>query len=256
MDEERYRELFSQLHSSVREEEIMMKVKEKTTGKPKLAAIVLAAAMVLALSVTALAAAGVFSLGHREAERGERFRLNFITDAELYWTDAKQVFTFEGPAEAHTVRFKPGWLPAAQPARLSTVDADGWYTRLTCESSGGQPCQIETYYAPQFVNDGHLILLYDAPEEILEETWDGLQVIKFEAARRIPATEYRAEQRFDGAYVMLFQPEEGYLIVVSGQSPLAELERVARELTVETTDETLNAADFQGENRFIDWGVG
>ena len=254
MDEERYCEMFSQLHTSVHEEEVFMK--EKRTRRPKLAAILLAAAMVLALSVTALAAAGVFSLGHREAERGERFRLNFVTDAELYWSDAKQVFTFEGPAEAHTVHFKPGWLPAPLPEQLNAADSDGWYTRLTCEGGGGQPCMVEAYYAPQFVNGGHLILLYDEPKEIVEETWNGLQVMKFEAARTIPATEYRGETTFEGAYVMLFQPEEGYLIVVSGQSPLSDLEHVARELEVEATGETLYAADFQGENRFLDWGVG
>ncbi|MBR1659620.1 MAG: hypothetical protein IJ705_04825, partial [Oscillospiraceae bacterium] len=250
MDEENYREVFSQLHSSVREEEIIMKEKRKKL--PKAAAVLLAAAMVLTLSFTALAASGVFSLGHRDVEQGERFRLNFVTDRELYWTDAKQVFTLEGPGEAHEIRFKPGWLPA-NPAPLSSVDAEGWYTRLTCEGGGGQPCLIETFYAPQFSNGGHLILLYDEPKEIIEETWGEYQVLRFEAARTIPATDYRQEETLKGAYVLLFQPEEGYLIVISGQSPLPELERVAKELTVEPTKEVLSAADYQGENRFIDW---
>ena len=54
MDEERYREMFSQLHSSVHEEDIF--VKEKRMRKPKMAAILLAAAMVLALAVGVAAA--------------------------------------------------------------------------------------------------------------------------------------------------------------------------------------------------------
>ena len=254
MDEERYREMFSQLHSSVHEEDIFMT--EKRTKRPRMAAILLAAALMLALSFTVLAAAGVFSLGHREAEAGERFRLNFVTDAELYWNNAKEVFTFEGPSEANTIHFKPGWLPVSTPNQLSALDKDGWYTYLTCEGGGGQPCMIEAYYAPQYMNDGHLILLYDAPKEIVEETWGDYQVLKFEASRTIPATEYREERTFEGAYVMLFQPEEGYLIVVSGESTLPELEHVARELTIEATGKLISAGDFQGENRFIDWGVG
>ena len=54
MDEERYREMFSQLHSSVHEEDIFMT--EKRAKRPRMAAILLAAAMVLALAVGAAAA--------------------------------------------------------------------------------------------------------------------------------------------------------------------------------------------------------
>ena len=53
MGKEEYREMFSRLHTSIDEEEVIMN--EKRQGKPRMAALVLAAVLVLALAVGAAA---------------------------------------------------------------------------------------------------------------------------------------------------------------------------------------------------------
>ena len=258
-DRDRFKACFSRLHASADTltEVLNMHKQEKHFGKRlarRGAVAALAAVLALALGITALAFAGAFSVKLRQAGEGERFRLNFVEDQELYWKDAKLVFNFDGPETARKIRFRPGYLPA--PATYSQTDSAGWYTRLTTENGGGQPCQIEVYYAPMFMDGGNLILLYDEPKEIAEETWGDYQVIKFASERQITRSDTQETRTFDGSYVLLCNQAEGYLIVVSGQSELAELERVARELEVETTEELIRAAGYQGENRFIDWGVG
>ena len=263
-DREKFQKTFSHLHASdgiIQEVLDMKETEHNTTGRRagrRTLVAVLAAVLALGLGVTVLAAAGVFSMKSRPAERNEQFRLNFVEDQELYWKDAKLVFNFDGPETANKIRFRPGYLPCPATV-LSEDNSDGWFTRLTTE--GGmegisQPCLIEVYYAPQYIHGGNLILLYDEPGEMTEETWGGLQVTKFETTRTIPGTEYREEMVLPGSYVLLYHPEEGYLIVVSGQSDLPTLERVARELEIEPTGEVITSAGCEGENRFIDWGVG
>ena len=263
-DRERFQNSFSKLHASADTvtEVLKMQADEKSVfhriGR-RSAVIALAAMLAVALGITALAASGVFSLNHRPAERGERFRLNFVEDQELYWDNAKLVFQLDGPETARIIRFKPGYLPAPATYTYPGNGDDGWFTRLTTERADeniNQPCLIEVYYAPQYVNGGNLILLYDEPGEIAEETWGDYQVMKFETVRTIPGTDYRPERQLPGSYVLLYHQTEGHLIVISGQSPLSELERVARELQVESTEEVITAAEYRGENRFIDWGVG
>ena len=61
MDEERYRAVFSQLHSSIREEDLIMENKRHFNGKKRIGTLVLAAALALAISC-ALYANGGFTV--------------------------------------------------------------------------------------------------------------------------------------------------------------------------------------------------
>ena len=260
-DRERFRHTFSHLHASADTVTEVLDMYNNAAKRARrfgrrAAVAVLAAVLAMALGITGLAAAGVFPLRHRTAAKDEQFHLDWVEGQDIYWKDAKLVFNFDGPDTARAIRFRPGYLPV-QPV-MPQADGEGWYTRLTTEMSMegvSQPCQIEVYYAPKYVNGGNLILLYDEPGELVEETWGAYQTAKFETVRHVPDGN-GGTRDLNGAYVLLYHPGEGYLVAVSGQSELSVLERVARELEVEPTEEVISAADYEGYNTFIDWGVG
>ena len=227
--------------------------------------LALAAALVLALAVGALAVTGVFRMSIREAAPEESFAGPSVTqengETHTYtWDGAKLVFNFDGPEECSRVRFKPGYLPYDESSYFSYKDADGWYSRLSCEGRAGgseQPCLIEVRYAPMFLNGGNLLLLYaDNVTEIEEGEWNGCRVTKFQ-------TEWENHNFLEGEYIVdcsyyiLYQPEQGYIITVSSmQDNLDELEQIAQSLEIEQTDEIVSAADYQGHNEFLDSGIG
>ena len=259
-DREKIRKAFSPLHASAATmEEVYKRMEQEKKGfrrtGGRLSAVLLAAVLVLALGITAFAAVSVFSLGWKQAENGEAFTVQWQGGP---W-ESSLVLRFDGPETASRIRFRPGYLPS--PATYTYPGGrDGWYSRLSTEhkNPGGaeQPCLIEVYYAPMFLNGGSLILLNGEAGEIQEERWEDYQVLKFETVYEYKQNDTQVSRQVDGSYVLLFQPEEGYLIVVSGQSPLAELERVARELEVEPTEELISAGDYEDQTAFIDWGIG
>ncbi len=268
-EQQTYREVYDALHASAqtRREVLNMTQEKETTRRTgrRVATLALAAALVLALAVGALAATGVFRMRIREAEPEETFAGPSVTQENgetltCTWDDAKLVFNFEGPEECNKIRFKPGYLPYDVYAYFSPKDADGWYSRLSCEGRGGgsdQPCLIEVRYAPMFLNGGNLLLLYaDCVTEIEEEEWNGFRVTKFQ-------TEYENRNYPEGthvvdcSYYILYQPERGYMITVSSmQDNLGELEQIAKSLEIEQTDEVVSAADYQGHNEFLNCGIG
>ena len=255
-DENTYREAVSALHASgdTIEEVINMADETKVTGRRlgrRIAAIAVAAAIVMALGITA-----DDGLLLRPAEEGEQFRINWM-EGDYYWKDAKMVLELDGPEECNKIRFRPGWLPAEPNSYFSLKDDGGWYTTLSCEGRGaGQPCRIDVYYASQFQSGGHAILLYDTPVEVIEETWGDYQIMKFDTSHTLPASEYQEERTLHNNYYLMYNSQLGHLIVISAmESDLATVERVGQSLTVDVTDEIVPVED--GEyNVFIDCGVG
>ena len=64
------------------------------------------------------------------------------------------------------------------------------------------------------------------------------------------------ERNLDYYYVLLFSPEDGYIIVVCGTSDMETIEHVARELQIKKTGKMLSSADFEQNCVFIDVGQG
>lgn len=234
-------------------------------------ALTIAAAAVLALALAAAAyATGGFGLLFRRAEPGERFRLSMTGAPEgVYWENAKMVLEFDGPEESRIIRFKPGWLPSDYTEDWNRADGEGFFRRLDGADMKGDPdCQpylIEIHYAAEFLNGGHLILLTMEPGEITEETWGDYQLIKFDAVQTIPALSYtrgdgsvfeREEYTYERSYCLMYHQTEGHLLVLSGESDIATLERIGKTLTIETADEVISAADYRDHNVLMDGGKG
>lgn len=267
-DEKILRETFGALHASeqTKREVLQMKNDRKRTsqaGKRALT-LALAAALVLALAVGALAASGAFRMNVREAAPGERFAGPSGTAENgdtftYFWDGAKLVFSFDGPEECSRVRFRPDDLPYDVSGVFSLKDGDGWYTRISCEGSDGrdQPCRIDVYYAPMFVDGGNLLLLYaDDVTGIAEEAWNGYRLMTFQSVWANPNFPDGGD-KVDCSYCLLYQPEQGYIIKVSSmEDNLDELVQIAKSLEIERTDETVSAADYHGHNEFLDCGVG
>ena len=230
----------------------------------------LAAVLVSILTVTAFAS-GLFTLKDRPAEKNETYSIHWAEseygpEGSITWKDLKYVFQFKGPDECHRIRFRPGWLPfEPNEARNAwSRDEEGWYTSLVSEgapeadpmSDNYQPYMVNTYYASQFYNGGAMVLLYQTPDEILEEQDGDLKILKFHAAQDLEANDYRPAWHNDYYFVILFNEADGWIIVVSGTSDMETVEHVARELEIQETGETVKSADFENNAVFIDVGQG
>ena len=254
-------------------EEIMKMSKNKrsvVSMRRTMRTALLAAVLVSLLTATAFAA-GLFSVKTRPAEKDETYTIHWEesewgSEGSLTWKDLKYVFKFDGPEESKRVEFKPGWLPFDPREEMNAWSRteDGWYTRLVSEgapevdsmSTNYQPYCVEVYYAPQFYNDGAMILMYATPEEIMKEDWGEYQAMKFHAYQDIPANEYREETHLDYYFVILFNQSNGEIVVVSGTSDMETVEHVAKELQIRRTDETVKSSDFENNAVFIDVGQG
>ena len=232
--------------------------------------MLLAAVLVSLLTVTAFAS-GIFSLDKRPAASDETYTIHW-GDSEwgsggsITWKDLKYVFKFDGPDACKEVRFKPGWLPFEPNSLMNSwsQDEDGWYSRLVSEgadevdsmSSNYQPYRVETYYASRFYNDGAMLLMYQTPEEITEEQWGDLKVLRFHAYQDLPANDYTEARHLDYYFVILFSEADGWITVVSGTSDMDTVAHVAKELSFKETGNILKSSDFENNAVFIDVGQG
>ena len=254
-------------------EEILEMSKNKrsiVSARRTVRTLLIAAVLVSLLTATAFAA-GLFSMKNRPAEKDETYTIRWeesewSPEGSVTWKDLKYVFKFDGPEESKKVEFKPGWLPFEPNEKMNAWSRteDGWYTRLVSEgapevdsfSDNYQPYCVEVYYAPQFYNDGAMILLYATPDKITEEEWGEYHVMKFHAENVIPANEYREETHLDYYFVILFSQNNGEIVVVSGTSDMETVEHVAKELEIRRTDEVIRSSDFETNALFIDVGQG
>lgn len=237
-----------------------------------LIAVAAAVCLIFAMGVAAYAM-GLFSLGHREKNQGESYSIDWIgPNDKITWDNFKYVFEFSGGDECNAVQFKEGWLPFPPNEEINSwaADSDGWRRRLVSECAEGvdgtsdnyQPYRIDLYYAPQFINGGALILLYQEPGEIISEQWGEHQVLKFTATSHRDAIKDEVlgidipERNLEYYFVIMFSPEHGYAAVVSGTSDMETIEHIAKELEFRQTDEIIRSSDFQNNCTFIDVGQG
>ena len=233
----------------------------------------IAAAIAVTLIVSAFAI-GYFTMSGRKAYDDEKYRTVW-NDSETgfhEWTDLTYVMKFEGPEECYGAKFKEGWLPfePSKERNAWACDDDGWRTNLVSEmapevdsaSDNYQPYRVELFYAPQFLNDGALLMLDQTPGEITQEQWGSEQVQKFEATRHQDAVDIEEldihipEKDMHYYFVIRFSPEKGYIVVTSGTSDMEAIEHIAKELQIKQTDEIIRSRDFQNNCTFIDVGQG
>ncbi|MBR5095130.1 MAG: hypothetical protein IK095_08550 [Oscillospiraceae bacterium] len=240
--------------------------------KKRILTLALAAALLLALSVTAYAAFS--SMSHRIPEPEETFCIHWddSPDGYLEWHDAKLVVTFPDTAESKQIEFRTGWLPE----EMAPIQSDAWHDRLTAErlcDNGGprdtavqaysgmvQPLLIESYSMSMFNDGGALLLLYYTPEDIIEEHWDGLgvDVMRFHCTQHLDAVpEYNVPERtLEQDILLLSNAEEGWVVRVCGEIGMDQLIKVAKSLEIRETGKILTYEDFPSHYTFMDGGVG
>ena len=216
----------------------------------------IAAVIVSLFTVTAYAAARFQMEGHRG---GESYAVQF-GEINASWP-SDYVFEFEGPEECPEVHFKTTWAPS-EDYWFPEEWAHDWTSlvegrELHNEELGvyQASCVADIMYAPQFVDGGAMILMGFKPEEITEEVWGEVQVYKF-SATATHAIDQEGTVFPTGNFVILFHPEEGWIIGVRGYDSMENIEGIARGIVVEPTGETVHSGDFENPFDFCDIYVG
>ena len=204
---------------------------------------VLIAAIIASLLGLSAYAAYFFSMRTREAEPGEKFAIS----AGVF-ENAKLVFEFSGPEECPKVEIRPGWLPFEPSASCRDYNSrEGWYSMIYAwdvppeerpeeYKTLNDPYHVEIFYAPQFVNGGHAIMLDYTPGEIKESEILGCRTLSFNATLELPGfshdgVEYPPVTQ-EKNYVLLFSEDSGYLLVIYGNANMDVLTRIAENLEV------------------------
>ncbi|MBR5343131.1 MAG: hypothetical protein IK149_04470 [Oscillospiraceae bacterium] len=233
--------------------------------KKRIITLVLAAALILALGVTAWAT-GFFSMLTRRPDPDETFRITWYDGPGGYveWTDAKLAVTFPETAVSKEIQFRPGWLPE----EMASMDRDNWRWRFTAEMLAGQgvyqdmsqPLQIQAYAMSQFNNGGALLLLYYRPDAISEDHWDeqGVDVLCFHGVNHLDAEPaFNVPERdLQQNFVVLANEEAGWVVTLSGEISLEDMMKVARNLEIRETGKMLSYGDFEDHYAFFDGGIG
>ena len=222
----------------------------------KIFRLALAACLILALGICA-AAAGLLQPRVRRGEPGETQEVEFPGGIKVTW-DANLVMEFDDMEECPRVLIRPGWFPSDHPRRGYEDDKDGWVRALTSEyddlnAGRGVTCQVQVYYACRFAGGGALLLSYSEPVQVHREEWEsrpGWEIWEITSESR------RGGGHDEYYYLVMFQPEDGTIVVIRGQSDMETMEHVARELEIKKTGETAKASDFDPHYAFFDVGVG
>jgi len=169
---------------------------------------------------------------------------------------------FAGPSECSMVEFKPGWLPFEPSDEFKKYNSNGgWYSELWVWDMAPEnipeeyrdfsiPYRADIYYSAQFAEGGNAILLYHTPEEITECEINGHKSLKFHATFSVNGYD------FSYNYVILFNEEFGYMVVVTGNSDMEIIQKIAENMEFRTLEETISYEDFSQHNVFIDAGNG
>lgn len=211
---------------------------------------VLIAAILLCLVTTTAYALGLFQI--RGRTNTEAYTLTF-GEYDYEWP-SEFIFEFDGPEECAEIRFSS----VGQPYE------DYWHYIWETHLEGPELyveeyddylplCAVDVTYACQFVGGGALVLSRYRPDEIREESWGDIRVLRFQAhavADGLPE-DYPA-----GNYLLLFHPDQDWIIAVRGYDSMENLETVARGITVEQTGRTVKKSDFENPYDMADIGYG
>lgn len=223
----------------------------------KLWSTLLVAAIIVSLFTVTAYALGWFQMSHHVSQ--ETY-VATIGEMELEWK-GEYAFEFEGPQECPEVRFRVAWSPsddywypaswAVGPTKL--VEGREIYNE---EFGVYMPsCVVDIMYAPQFVDGGAMILLGFQPGEITKEAWGEVEVYQFEA-KATHAIDREQTEFPTGNFVILFHPEEGWIIGVRGYDSMENMLGIARGLIVESTGRTVHKTDFESKYDFCDIYIG
>lgn len=247
---------------------------EKTIKKPArvFRTALIAAVITVLLGVTAYAT-GVFSIRARETEPEETFPVHFVVtngpDIEGNWTGTFAL-EFDAPVTCQPVRYRLGWLPEDVSLLDGHLDKDGWVKRRDWDGVVGfipwadrvelvgenreRYLVCNTYYAPQFVNGGALILMSGLPDAVEEGTMGELDVLKIrsDAYQSWEGERVRYDDGLSRNYLLLFHPEQGWILALRGTFTMEELQQVAENAEIVQTEGLVEQSQYQNPYDFFD----
>ena len=197
--------------------------------------VLLAATLILALSVTAYAT-GLFGMRVRKAEPGEEVKGMWIwrnedgsvTEQPMEYPEAGFVFTGEGEIAPEQVEFRLGWTPDVAKGVQFTQYYD------CAESADGDSRKLPYIVSVHYNIPGFTLVLNGDCELVKEEDWEEFHVLEITAVWN---PEFMDEQH----YVLLFNDEDGYMICVGGTDSYETLERIAQTLEIRKTGQPVEA---------------
>ena len=214
--------------------------------------------LIAAATVGTAFASGIFVMHKQHASPGETEKHNevFLVDDQTGETETEEVvlrdvavsFTFTGEDTPNEVWVHPDYLPE-EPEQLNPdliVEGDpGWYQYLSGESGYTDPIpwQINVQYA---LADTKFVLLGEIEAET-ETDWDRLQVTEITLSRAEGVSEN---------YVILFDPDAGYMVIVAGMLDTGELEKIAKGLDIRITDTPVSTSRLYTGINVINLGRG
>ncbi len=170
-------------------------------------------------------------------------------DRKIVFKDAGMVFTFSGPEEQHNLpQFRANWLPDGKPEGNS--DSEGW-TGYLCDNGDSKdslPYLINAWCVDtdncKYVLNGDVTVLSD-------ECKDGWQIMKI-------VCDYSGmDMSWDKAnYILMFNPEKGWLVEIGGTSDMEILEKIANNLEIREGDMPQAKSRISGDIGMIDIGRG
>ena len=222
--------------------------KPRRTGRKTLRTLLLVAVIAALMGTVAYAASGWFmnlrKTGTAETgywrevdEKGE-----ILTEYKISFPDAGMVLTFEGPTERkNQPEFRCFYLPSE--ANFGFTDEEGWAEYL---SDQGEGADIPYIISAGNVRAGnHKRIINGEVTLVREEDWAGWHITEL-SSDYTHCTQRWAYERAN--YVLLFNSEEGWLIMVSGTDPLDTLEHIARELEIRDSGRPA----FSGEDSAVE----
>ena len=234
-------------------ESVMAKIgvgqpRSKRTAKKPLRTLLLVAVLATLMGSAAYAVSGWFmNLRKTEtAETGYWRELDeqgkILNEHKASFPDAGMVLTFEGPAERRNQpEFRCLYLPSE--ANFGFTDAEGWTTYL---SDQGEGSDIPYIISAGNVRAGnHKRIINGEVTLIKEEERDNWHVTGLTS----DYTDCTMRWNYERAnYVLLFNSEEGWLVMVSGTDDPDTLEHIARELEIRDSGEPA----FAGEDAAVE----
>ncbi len=205
--------------------------------------ILIAAALAALLAVTALAM-GLFRTGAVPVETGEGLSGTW-SGTTVSYPDAGMYLTFESDSPRHEVYFKTGWLPTTPTFRFHGDSGDDFLAYVADDGADQVlPYTISSYNAARL--DGVRFALNGQATVVLQDEWRGLE-------RTEIAVDYTQSESvyFNSAnYIMLFDPENNFVIQICGTSDMPTLEKIAENMEIRVGG---IAEELEEDNYDIAW---
>ena len=201
----------------------------------------IAAVIAAALALTALAA--VFSTG---VHKTDGLSGTWGGGQRVTFRDARTYVTFDSSAPRHEYLFKTNWLPSPP----TWGEAGEFMEYLADEGHDAiLPYQINTYNRTDLQG---IRYCFDGEAEVIrQDMWRGFE--RTELSIDYTGTPHSYDR---ANYLLLFQPEDNYLVFIGGTDSMEVLEKIAENLEIRVGAELTELYDFGSDIAMLDIGRG